>query len=116
LEASHGLFINCKDIEDNVTAASPAELEASLPRYILSVYGPDKSGLLARITEVLAEHGINITDVQTRVASAGTIYVMVFEIEVPLTFPTETLQAALDAAAQEIGVQVSLHPLDEDTL
>ena len=113
LEASHGLFINCKEIE---AEALHEASEADAARYILSVYGPDQVGLVARITGVLAEQGVNITDVQTRVASAGTVYVMVFEVELPSGLAVETLQAALEAAAQEISVQVSLHPLEEDTL
>lgn len=118
LEKSHGLYINCREITDD------AELNESLakhtediaPRYVLSVYGPENQGLVARITGVLAEHNVNITDVQTRVASAGAVYVMIFEIEVPPDLTPAVLQAALETAGQEINVQVSLRALEEDTL
>ena len=115
LKVSHGLFINCKDIDEDVAIARQTEPAKSPSRYILSVYGLDKPGLLARISEVLAQHGVNITDVQTRVASAGKVYVMVFEIEVPLDLATAALSGALELAGQEISVQISLHPLDEET-
>jgi glycine cleavage system transcriptional repressor len=111
LEQSHGLFINCRDIRDEEDDSNEA-----VPRYVLSVYGPEAKGLVARITGVLADNGVNITDVQTRVASAGTVYVMLFELELPVRIDAEELQRALEAAAREIGVQVSLHPLEEDTL
>ncbi|MDQ3812987.1 MAG: ACT domain-containing protein [Armatimonadota bacterium] len=110
LERSHGLFINCKEFSQEPAAFS------DLPRYILSVYGPDRRGLVARISGVLAEHNVNITDLQTRVASAGTVYVMIFEIELPADLHVDTLQAALEVAAHELGVQLSLHPLEEETL
>ncbi|HVF09597.1 MAG TPA: ACT domain-containing protein [Abditibacteriaceae bacterium] len=112
LEASHGLFINCKEFAE---AALPAAAPDA-PRCILSVYGTDQRGLVARITGVLAAHNVNITDLQTRVASDGTVYVMVIELELPPGLSLETLQAALDAAAQEMRVQVSLRLLEEDVM
>jgi glycine cleavage system transcriptional repressor len=111
LQSSHGLFINCRDIDDE-----DEDNASALPRYILSVYGPEAKGLVARVTGVLAEHGANITDVQTRVASAGTVYVMLFELELPAGSSPDELHNALQATAQEIGVQVSLQPLEEDML
>lgn len=116
LETSHGLFISCRDI-------GPEEpLEESIgARYILSVYGPEAQGLVARITGVLAERDVNITDVQTRVASAGALYVMVLEIELPVfdsdvVLEAEKLKLELEHAAREIGVQVTLRALEEETL
>src|SRR5687768_8661059 len=67
LRESHGLFINCNHIDAARAETVPGE------RWMLSVYGPEKSGLVAQVTGVLAEHGANITDVQTRVASGGTL-------------------------------------------
>lgn len=111
LEQSHGLFINCRDIDDE-----RFQEDGTLPRYMLSVYGPEAKGLVASITRVLAEQDVNITDVQTRVASAGTVYVMLFELELPSQLDSDILHSTLEKVAQQIGVQVSLHPLEEDTL
>ena len=116
LEASHGLFINVRDIDEENESD-----ESEIPRYLLSVYGPERSGLVAQITGVLAAHNVNITDVQTRVASAGAVYVMLFEIEIPTeshvdTSSTQSLQDALEKAAQEIGAQVSLRQIESETL
>lgn len=110
LEASHGLFINCKSFD------APTAPESDLPRYVLTVYGPEKPGLVAGITGVLTEHGVNITDVQTRVASAGAVYIMIFEIEMPPGLSSEALHEALTPAAATIGVQISLNAIEEDYL
>lgn len=112
LKTSHDLFVSCKAIADAPAVPTPQ----TAPRHILSVYGPENKGLVARITGVLAEQGVNITDVQTRVAGGGTVYVMIFEIELPAALSVDTLQQTLTAAAQDIGAQISLRSLDEDTL
>jgi glycine cleavage system transcriptional repressor len=112
LESSHGLFINCKEL----AGAELTQSETEPQRCMLSVYGTDQRGLVARITGVLAAHNVNITDLQTRVASGGTVYIMVFELELPPELSLENLQAALEPAAQEMGVQVSLRLIEEDVM
>ncbi|HEX8552053.1 MAG TPA: ACT domain-containing protein [Abditibacteriaceae bacterium] len=111
LEQSHGLFISCRDIDDDAVTQ-----KAAGERWMLSVYGPEKSGLVARVTEVLANRQANITDVQTRVASGGALYVMIFQLELPQGQSIDALRDDLQAAAIELNVQTSLHPLEEDTL
>ena len=111
LETSHGLFISCRAFD-----AESARQNAAGERWMLSVYGPEKSGLVARVTEVLAKGNANITDVQTRVASAGALYVMFFQIELPSGQTIDELRASLETAARELNVQLSLHPLEEETL
>lgn len=111
LETSHGLFINCRAIED-----SAEDENDDAPRYLLSVYGPERAGLVAQMTGVLAQQNINITDVQTRVASAGAAYIMLFEIELPTGVDAQTLTASLEDAAREIGAQVSLRAIETETL
>lgn len=110
LRASHGLHLSCEPVE-NLPHATPTG-----PRYALSAYGPERSGLLAALTGVLAEQGVNITDVQTRVASQGAAYVMLFELELPPTLDPAALENALTHAAHPLGIHVTLRPVEEDTL
>lgn len=111
LETSHGLFISCRAFVPEAQAPSSAA-----ERYILSVYGPENRGLVARITGVLASRGVNISDVQTRVASGGAMYIMLFELETPPTLNLEELSRELEVAAREIGAQISLRLMEENTL
>ena len=111
LHDSHGLFIMVRPIEDeNVLEISEGA------RYIVTVYGPDSVGLLAAFSGVFARYDVNLTDVQTRNAVAGNVYVMIFEIELPISSNLETLRAALDEQAAQSGVTLSLHALDEEVL
>lgn len=111
LHQSHGLTISCIDFDDTDQPSDQAGA-----RWMLSAYGPDKTGLVARLSGVLAQHNANITDLQTRVAASHSLYVMLFEIEVPAAFDVERLRAALEATATELGIEYSLHPIDEDAL
>ena len=112
LRESHGLRIHCNPLDDVKTIDS----ENAWPRFVLSAYGPDRTGLVARVSGVLASHGANVTDLQTRVASGHSLYVMIFELEIPPTTNLANLQSALDDAAQELNVELSLRALEEDTL
>ena len=111
LHESHGLLLMVRAIDEE---SAPQNSEVS--RYIVTAYGPDGVGLLASMSGVFARHDVNLTDVQTRNAVAGSVYVMIFEIELPKTSNVETLRAALDEQAEQSGVTLSLRPLDEDVL
>ena len=103
---SHGLTID-------IAPASVAD-SADAPRHILTAYGPETSGLLARVTQVLAEREVNVTDVQTRVASAGMAYVMLLELELPPGLRAAALEAELRHRAPDL--QISLRALEAETL
>jgi glycine cleavage system transcriptional repressor len=82
--------------------------------YLLSVYGADRAGILARVARLLASRGVNITDVSTRVLGGGDepLAAMVLEVELPTALGSDALQAELSAAAKEMGVDATLHPAE----
>jgi glycine cleavage system transcriptional repressor len=84
------------------------------PRYMLSVYGTDKPGIVHRIAQALADHKISITDLNTRILQrpAGGVYVMLLEIQVPDGFDMDPVRGELDALRQELDVEITLQDLD----
>ncbi len=108
LKKSHGLTI------DIAPTSVDSALEIEVPRHILTAYGPETSGLLARLTGILSDKSVNVTDVQTRVASAGMVYVMILELELPPETNAETLEDDLRYRAPDL--QISLRALEEETL
>jgi glycine cleavage system transcriptional repressor len=82
--------------------------------YVLSVHGADRPGIVSAITRVVADHGGNITDLTTRLA--GALYVLVAEVELPLTADTRALHDDLASAAGGMGVEASLRPAESDVL
>jgi glycine cleavage system transcriptional repressor len=64
-------------------------------RFMISVYGADKPGIVFNIADTLAKEGINIVDLQTRISG---VYVMVLEISLPVGFPDIWIQKVKDTA------------------
>jgi glycine cleavage system transcriptional repressor len=86
------------------------------PTHVLTVYGSDHPGIVHGVTATLAEHGANITDLQTRLTVSGQrpVYVMLMEIAVP--GEVEELRAALRHVAEEAELDVSLRERERDLL
>jgi glycine cleavage system transcriptional repressor len=84
-------------------------------RYLLSVHGADRPGIVAGVTTTLAKHGGNITDLSTRLGPGG-LYVLVAEVSLPADVDVVALGAQLAEAGRVLGVGVSLRPADPDVL
>jgi glycine cleavage system transcriptional repressor len=84
--------------------------------HVLTVYGADHPGIVHRVASVLAERGVNVTDLSTQVSGAAEpVYVMVMELAVPAGDET-ALGDALAAAGEALEVDVSLRPLAGEAL
>jgi glycine cleavage system transcriptional repressor len=80
------------------------------------VYGADRPGLVARVSEVLAGHQVNIVGLETRlVGEPNPVYAMHFELEVPAGLASH-VQADLDAVAGELGVEITMRADEPDVL
>lgn len=87
-------------------------------RSVVSVYGSDQPGIVARVTRALAERSVNVTDLETRrVGDPGApVYAMLLEVELPDGLSQAALAEALGALAGELDVDVSVHDADADVL
>jgi glycine cleavage system transcriptional repressor len=96
---------------DEVLAPRP------VPSHVVSVYGADHPGIVAGISAVLSAQGVNITDLETRLAGSAEapVYVMLMEVALEGA-PLERVQAALDEAAGDAEVEISLRELDSEAL
>lgn len=80
-------------------------------RCVISVLGKDRSGIVAAISAVLAEKGANIDDI------SQTILDEIFSMTMLVCLNTEvadfnTVQEALAAVGEELGVQVIIQRED----
>ena len=88
-----------------VNDAAPVSTE---PTHTVTVYGPDHTGIVAAVARVLAENGVNVCDLNTRLT--GDLYVMFLEVAAPEGVPD------LSDMARAQGVEVSVQPLETDVL
>jgi glycine cleavage system transcriptional repressor len=78
--------------------------------FVITVRGEDKPGLAYGITEVLADSGVNITNLDAKVTPVGSRleYIQVFEVDVPRELDFGIVHQKLRDRGQELGVVVDL--------
>jgi len=101
-------------------AVSPVdELAATGPiaSHVLTVYGADHPGIVHAVSSALAERGVSITGLETRLAGGedSPIYVMLMELAAGDADPEE-LAKELKAIGEREGLDVSLRELAADAL
>lgn len=96
-----------------VSPASPPGGEA----WTLVVYGADHPGIVHGITSVLADLGVNIVDLTTRVSGEDQpVYSMVMEVALRPGLAQSEVDHRLGQQAVALGVDYSLHPSEADIL
>lgn len=100
-----------------VAAALPEEPPGE-EAYLLRVYGADRPGIVHAVTSLLARHGLNITDLNTRVipGGRGPVYVMLLEVQAPGPEAVVSMGPELERLREQLGVEISCEPLDQEAL
>ncbi len=81
--------------------------EVTLDRAIITVLGSDRSGIVAAVTGVLAEHDANILDIsQTILQGIFTMTMLVDLGGTDVSFAE--MQSQLSELSGELGVQISM--------
>ena len=118
--AELGLVVTVRPIEEDDDGAAPGEGagEGEGEEWTVSVYGADRPGIVYGVASLLAELGVNIVDLTTRVIGdpAQPVYAMLLDVTVPAGVDAAGLQRRLEALAGELGVDCSLHPSEADIL
>ena len=109
--------------EHELEAISVAEVSGggarpAPPSHVLSVYGADRPGIVHAVSSALAEAGVNITDLETKLTGSGEapVYVMVLEVALGGATPEDVQVALGHAAGGENDLEISLRELDTDPL
>jgi glycine cleavage system transcriptional repressor len=87
------------------------------PSHIVSVYGVDHPGIVHAVSTALAERGITITDLTTRLVGEDEepLYALMMEVAIPADAVPD-VSDALAAAGAAQGVEVSVRTLEADAL
>jgi glycine cleavage system transcriptional repressor len=104
--ADHGLSAFVRSLkEDEVCYQKPAgEL------CLVSVYGSDQPGIVYRVTRELADRGVNIADLNTKLIGSPNepVYVMMLEAALPQDLSVEDVTALLENLKKELSVEISV--------
>jgi len=80
-------------------------------RAIVTVIGKDKSGIIAKVSSVLAENNVNIEDISQTIVSGNFTMLMLCDLN-GSKLAVKDLKCILDKVGEEIGV--SIHVQNED--
>jgi ACT domain-containing protein len=80
-------------------------------RCVISVLGKDRSGIVAAVSGTLAEKGVNIDDISQTILDDIFSMTMLVRLN-PDVADFNTVQTALDAEAEDLGVQIILQRED----
>lgn len=96
----------------------PPSPEPPGERFVLTVYGADRPGIVYRVSERLAGSSCNVTDVTTRVIGEPSqpIYVMMLEMTAPAGVDASLLESCLQPLRESLGVDITLRVVEEETL
>lgn len=78
--------------------------------FVITTRGPDRKGLVAGITAVLAGHDANVTNLQA-VFKGGddpNRNIMIYEVDIPPAADSRDLESDLRAKAEELGIRISI--------
>ncbi len=77
----------------------------SSSRFIITVIGLDRVGIVAGISSIMAEHSVNIADIRQTIMN--DLFTMIMQAEVKSAgFDLAAFQEAMAAIGKELGVQV----------
>jgi glycine cleavage system transcriptional repressor len=78
--------------------------------FVITTKGPDRKGLVAGISEVIARHEVNITNLQA-VFKGGDDpgdNIMIYEVDVPAAMDQQILANELRAKADSLHLEISI--------
>jgi ACT domain-containing protein len=77
----------------------------SSSRFVITVIGLDRVGIVAGISRVMAEHGVNIVDIRQTIMDDLFTMIMLAEVKGE-NFDLSAFQDAMSDIGKELGVQV----------
>jgi len=109
-----GLVLNIKEME--VSRSTSVKNPRSA---IITASGTDRTGILYKISNVLAKYKVNITDLSSRqIPSPGnkTLYVVMIETALPKTLALEKLRKHLKRVATSMRLDVTVREIAVEKL
>ena len=100
------------DLRHHVDAIESELRHHKNPDVRITVYGADRSGIVAEATGALAEKGFNILSLESDVGGTTEDPIYIMTVEGIAEQGIDILEEALQKLAQEKGLETQLEPID----
>ena len=74
---------------------------------IITVVGSDKVGIIAKVSQFLSEHKINIADITQTILSGNFVMMMMVDLTAD-DIGIEELRTSMNSLAEEMGVEINI--------
>jgi glycine cleavage system transcriptional repressor len=101
-----GLTIIIKELSEDVINKP----RKKLPIFNIAVYGSDKPGIVYKVSRLLADKGINISDLRTE--KVNSLYVMFIESEFPEEVDILEFNREIEKLKQELDVDIEIENIE----
>lgn len=78
--------------------------------FVITTRGPDRKGLVANVTSLLASHNVNVTQLQAafRGGDDPDKNIMIYEVDIPMDTDRKKLRQALKDKGTELNLQINI--------
>jgi glycine cleavage system transcriptional repressor len=101
-----GLHVHIEPLHHKKATFTPRKSEP----FVITTKGPDRQGLVAGISAVIAVHGVNITNLQA-VFKGGDEpgdNIMIYEVDIPIDIDQQALYRDLREKAKSLTLNISI--------
>lgn len=104
--SSSGLLAHVKILKETEDSEKPVESDP----FVITTFGPDKKGLVAAITAVIAEFKTNIVNLRAVFKGGDDPHnnFMLYEISIPKDTDLSKMSASLKQTAEELGLVINI--------
>ena len=94
----------------NLDPTAPAYSMGRSEPFVITTKGPDRKGLVASITEIIARYGVNVTNLQAifKGGDDPNSNIMIYEVDVPIDIDQRSLYRDLRQKAQDLSLEISI--------
>jgi glycine cleavage system transcriptional repressor len=115
LERQLKLFISIKEIKRHLVRGEKHSPHTD--PWVVSVLGKDRAGIVYHVSKFLSNHGLNITDLNSKIIGAKnkSAYALILEVDFPKKPAViEKLRRGFQALARKLSVTIHLNPIDSE--
>jgi glycine cleavage system transcriptional repressor len=100
------LHFHVRDLGSNHITWTTCDCEP----FVITTRGPDRKGLVANITALLAAHNVNVTQLQAafRGGDDPDKNIMIYEVDIPSDTDQKQLRQALRDKGDELDLQINI--------